>query len=211
MSKNQKTPAAGEPGLKGSTPERDFKKPKKFSIVLPVTITFLVAAVLCGGSVYLWYEREAHNFNSQKESLYDSYQKRITELKKQSQENKKELEEKSKKLTDQEANQVKLPVVTYERAGLLDTTEKGKLKTKLLDPFLDYHNEKEMTYIAVIVTVPENVGEQYSVTAVHKNGGNVGFLFGKRGEDFDFWKPDCMEECEYTDEFKEKYPEIVGQ
>jgi len=181
------------------------------SIIIPTLITFLVTAIIFGGGVYLWHEWETNNFNYQKENPYDAYQKRIDGLEKKTTESEEELQEKSQQLDDQKANQVKLPVVTYEREGLLDTTEKGKLKTKLLDPFLDYYNEKEITYVAVIVTAPENVGESYSVTAVHKNGGNAGFLFGKRGEDFDFWKPECMEGCEYSEKFKKKYPEIIGQ
>jgi len=204
-----------QPGLnklESSGPEKkDVKKDRKSSVLLPVAITFLVAAVLCGGGVYLWQDWENNNNGSKKENPYNSYQQRIDGLEKQAKDKKDELTEKTKQLKDKESQEVKLPVVTYERAGLLDTTEKSKLKTKLLNPYFDYYNEKEMTYIAVVVTVPENAGEQYSVVAVHKDGGYQGFLFGKRGEDYDYWKPECMEECKYTDKFKEKYPEIVGE
>lgn len=103
-----------------------------------------------------------------------------------------------------------LPVVSYSREGLLERMENSeqerkKLREKLINPFSDYYSEG---LIAIHIEVPENTGEQYAVTAIFANGGTISFIFGQKGESFDYWKPDCMGECQFSDEFKEKYPEI---
>ncbi|MFH1425837.1 MAG: hypothetical protein ABIG66_00175 [Candidatus Kerfeldbacteria bacterium] len=108
-----------------------------------------------------------------------------------------------------------LPVIVYERAGLLnDTTEgqleKQQLEKKLINPYVDYKAEESDNILVTLdIIVPENVGEEYEVLAIFENGGTEGFLFGEREGDYDYWQPDCMDACEFSDEYKAKYPEVV--
>lgn len=111
---------------------------------------------------------------------------------------------------------VKFPIVQYERHGLLFGTEKGekelkKLEEKLISPLTDYYNEKEIKLIAIIITIPTDIGIPYDVNTVSVPGvGSGGFIFGKRELDYDFWKPECMGPCEFSELFKKKYPQIVN-
>ncbi|GBE17204.1 hypothetical protein BMS3Abin15_01041 [bacterium BMS3Abin15] len=105
---------------------------------------------------------------------------------------------------------LELPVVVYERPGLLTPAEKTNLEKKMVNPFFAYYNEEEINYVTMSVEVPINPGEAYSVLAIYKNGGSMGFLFGERGGDYDYWEPECMNDCPFSDAFRAQYPQIAG-
>lgn len=113
---------------------------------------------------------------------------------------------------------VKFPIVQYERPGLLFGTEKGEkelknLEEKLIAPMSDYYNEKEIKLVAILITIPTEIGETYEVStiAVPNSSGSGGFLFGKRELDYGYWKPECMGPCDFSEFFKNKYPQIVKE
>lgn len=109
---------------------------------------------------------------------------------------------------------VKFPIVQYERPGLLLSNEKElkNLEEKLITPITDYYNEKEINLIAIIITIPTEIGAPYEVDTVSVPGvGTPSFLFGKRELDYGYWTPECMGPCDFSEFFKNKYPQIVEE
>lgn len=189
--------------------EAKVKPKKKSRAFLAAVITFFLSAVIFGGSVYLWQEWESNGLNGQEEKSLQAYLKGLDELQTKIKEKDIIIKKQKEEQEVNKAEEVKLPVITYERAGLLTAEAKSELEQKLINPFLDYYNEKETTYITLVITVPRDTGEQYEVTAVHKDGSYLGFLFGARDEEYDWWAPECMDPCEFSDAYKEKYPDVV--
>jgi len=103
-----------------------------------------------------------------------------------------------------------IPVVSWDRPGLLSQSDRDDLQARLIDPYFDYHNGSRIAYIAMIITVPATEGEPYEVRTIHRNGGGEGFFFGRRGEDSSWWYPECLGECDFSSSFSAKYPEIVA-
>lgn len=105
------------------------------------------------------------------------------------------------------------PLVFYEREGLIDNAVKTQFKNKLIDPMTDYYgdtnNANEGHLINIVIEVPENVGDEYIVSAYFLEGYHQGFLYGVRGENLDWWLPMCMEYCTFSAAYEAKYPEIV--
>lgn len=175
---------------------------KTIWITIIISIIVLVSACV---SIYLWQQSDLINVKANYTKQMSSLEKEISDLQK----NNLDLQQAQK-----ETN-LKLPAIAFGRPGLL-TTDEGKkekeiLEKKLINPYIDYKNDTG-ELISMFITVPENIGEPYDVVAIFKGenlNGHEGFLFGKREQEYDYWKPDCMGECEFTDEYKAKYPEVV--
>ncbi len=113
--------------------------------------------------------------------------------------------------------QPELPVVVYSRAGLLNNSpegliEKETLKRKLIDPYIDYQNEDSIELVALYIEVPINIGEPYGIIAIYGSENRYGteeFIFGAREQDYDYWHPECMGDCPFSDAYRAKYPEVV--
>lgn len=107
-----------------------------------------------------------------------------------------------------------LPVVAYDRAGLLTDAEKTQLEEKLINPYIDYHanpaHNANQGLVSMYIEVPAEVGDDYLVTAIFKGGVINGFLFGAREQNYNYWTPDCMGGCTFSDDFKAKYPDVVA-
>lgn len=109
-------------------------------------------------------------------------------------------------------NPTVLPVIAFAREGLLSDAERMSLNEKFIEPFVDYqqmlgHSE----ILTTVIEVPQNIGEPYVITSVSSEGNVGGFLFGERGGDYNYWTPGCFGECEFTDEYAQKYPEVLEQ
>lgn len=186
-------------------------------VALAVFATAAVTAIIVGALVY--------NFQQKK---FDEKQAQVTKqlelagnVVKDLQEDKKVAEEKIKETADAlkevskekstATERIKLPIIRYQRPGLLTAQDKAELEKKLIGPYSTYFNLQESSDVLVtmMITVPEQKGDEYSVDAIHETT-TVGFLFGKRGETLDYWKPECMGPCtDYPKQFREKYPELV--
>lgn len=110
-------------------------------------------------------------------------------------------------LPTQAKQDIVLPVVVYEPSGLFNNKDKEELAKKVIQPYFDYNNEKEMVFIAIIIN--KDVSAKYSYMAINKNGGYESSVLTKKNDQFDYWVPDCMGPCEFSQSFKDKYPEIV--
>lgn len=121
-------------------------------------------------------------------------------------------------LTDkqQELLDIDFPIIAYGRPGLLNITDEGliekkQLEDKLINPFIDYYNEDGINLVSLHITVPKEVGDSYTVQAIFKTGGTIGFSFGSREQEYAYWQPECMSPCNLSDAYKEKYPEIANE
>lgn len=115
-------------------------------------------------------------------------------------------------------SQIKFPVVVYSPAGLLSNTPEGrvenkKLEEKFVNPYIDYNNENGINLVAIYITVPQNIGEAYSIIGIFGSNSRYGteeFNFGKRQQEYGYWEPSCMGPCDFSDAFKKKYPQIIN-
>ncbi|MDD5291419.1 MAG: hypothetical protein PHZ04_04935 [Patescibacteria group bacterium] len=176
-------------------------RPTQSSKNIWIMAIFVVAtAIIVGSGVYAW---QRLNLKSTEQSLL----KQIVELQKENADLKVTVEPTPTKLLDT-AKDIKLPVVFYTNPWILDKTEKKNFEKKLVNPYIDYYNEKEINLITLTIKAPDNVGEPYEISAIFKDGSSE-FLFGEREKDYNYWFPDCMGTCNLSEEFKKKYPEIA--
>ncbi len=105
------------------------------------------------------------------------------------------------------------PVVVFEASGSFTGSEKNLITQRVVDPFIDYYQDIEdyADIVSITISRSDTPGFLYSVDAIFANGGTTGFLVSSTGGDIDWWLPDCMGECPFTQSFKDKYPEIVSQ
>ncbi len=105
------------------------------------------------------------------------------------------------------------PVVVFEAAGSFSDSEEEQIRQRVVNPFIAYHQDIEDYADIVSITISHSAtpGFLYSVDAVFANGGMTGFLVSSTGGDIDWWLPDCMGECPFTQSFRATYPEIVSQ
>lgn len=99
-----------------------------------------------------------------------------------------------------------LPVVVYERGGLLTEEEKKRIHKQLIEPyalFYDYH------HVTMLITVPEHEGEQFDVRTIFENGEFESFNYGMRGDVLEYWTPSCLGECYFSEKFRAAYPHII--
>lgn len=181
-----------------------------FPVAIVASIVALVAAFLVGGS--LVYFVQGSSFQEREQALeqeIDGLVRKVSLLE--------DVESSGDIPTVTSSESLGLPVVVYGRAGLLNNTEEGRaekeiLEQKLVQPYIDYHNEDGIELVALHITVPAKVGEAYTVLGIfgsEEHYGTEEFSFGVREEAYDYWEPTCMSECEYSDAFSAKYPEIV--
>ncbi len=105
----------------------------------------------------------------------------------------------------------KLPVIIFTPGGLFTENEKAELTKKVTDPFFDFYNADSIEYIAMTIEKYQPLpahGYKYNINAININSGYLGFLFGQ-STPLEWWLPECMGGCNFTQEFQTKYPEIV--
>lgn len=170
-----------------------------------VVISILLTAVSVGTGVYFWEHAHLGRLKQDSQMQISSLREQILTLRGEYQSLR----------ASSVTSRIKFPLVVYGRPGLLNNTESGKIEKKrleerLINPFVDYYNEKEVSLVTLFVTVPKHIGGEYTVDAFFVDGGHQGFLFGRREQDYGYWSgPDCMEPCDFSETFKMKYPQIA--
>ena len=122
---------------------------------------------------------------------------------------KEELEKPSEEHTQEDLN---FPFINLVPEGIFEDEEKEQLQEKLIEPFIDFYNDGENLYIAIIIEKLQGADDEgdfkYDVQTLDRYGHYGGFLYGG-GDDLEWWLPDCLDGCEFTEDFEKKYPEIV--
>ncbi len=106
-------------------------------------------------------------------------------------------------------------VVVYFPNGFIDKDDKGELITKLINPMIDY-SPGIFISITVDPNIPQlyasgNRDEKYSVRTIgKKDKGETGtFYFGSKKDGINWWTPTCLDNCSFTQSYRNTYPEVV--
>ena len=109
---------------------------------------------------------------------------------------------------------IEFPFINYVPEGIFTDEEKEQLQEKLVEPFFDFFHEDEELYIALIVEKLASADDEgdfrFDITTLDKYGNYGGFLYGE-GKKLEWWLPDCLDSCEFSEIFEEKYPEIIEE
>lgn len=108
-------------------------------------------------------------------------------------------------------------VVVYESENSYPAGDKTALTTRVVNPLLDYYQDEHANGGQELVsfTVSFNTGASkasypYQGKAVFRAGTVNSFLISKTNMVIDWWLPECTQ-CNFSDAFKLKYPEIVSK
>lgn len=175
---------------------------------LSIIITIVITALFTGGGVYYWQNSRNTQESQAQNNKIQSLENTISNLEK----NAINPEDIEAEIIAPECPDYNLPALSFGRAGLLTETEKTILEEKLINPFIDYYKDMPEELISMDIMVPANPGEKYKITAIFQYENftpRQEFIFGAREADYDYWAPECMNECEFSEAFRAKYPQIV--
>jgi hypothetical protein len=105
------------------------------------------------------------------------------------------------------------PVVVFLAAGSFSADEDAQIRSRVVNPFTHYYRDLEGHPPLVSFTVEKIsgvAGYPYSANAIFETGINAGFLISASGGVVDWWLPECMVACSFSDSFRAAYPEIVA-
>lgn len=118
------------------------------------------------------------------------------------------------------ASEISLPVVTFIPSGLFTDSEKEELENKIINPYADYMKENENREL-ITITVRKYSEEEISKMASYARymynievitaDGYAGWLAREAGKPIEYWIPDCMGECVFSQSYEKKYPEVVAK
>ena len=112
-----------------------------------------------------------------------------------------------------------LPVVVFGSplSKEQNPSKNMEIQKKVVNPYVDYfkHTSKESPLLSLLIQQQnnENLNDQYpySLVGIFSNGVNSWESLMQTGGELDWWIPTCMEKCDYSEEFIQKYPEIVSK
>lgn len=114
---------------------------------------------------------------------------------------------------DPQSHQLTKPLIIFKPINGYSSTEKESITERLLNPYFDFYNDRELDTVVIVVTknTPPVSGYYYTITAQTKGGGTTEFLYSVSNTNLDWWLPECSTKCEFSEEYKAKYPNIVSQ
>ncbi len=118
------------------------------------------------------------------------------------------------------ASGISLPVVTFIPSGLFTDGEKEELENKIINPYADYMKENENRE-SITITVHKYSEEEiskmvnyarytYNIEVITADG-YAGWLAREAGKPIEYWIPDCMGECVFSQSYEKKYPEVIAK
>lgn len=108
-----------------------------------------------------------------------------------------------------------IPEVKYDPQDAFSQTDIQQLNGKYVFPINEYYSDKPTEKIKSI-TFKQNENASSSteypfiVIISFASGARSETLISKTFETIDWWYPECLNGCSYSESFKEKYPEIVS-
>lgn len=104
------------------------------------------------------------------------------------------------------------PVVVYSPNGQFTAQEILELKNRFIQPFTDWNADNKISTVSIEIEKPNPPisGYKYKVSYINQGGSNGGFLYGT-STPLEWWLPECLNGCKFTENFKAKYPEIVAK
>jgi len=193
--------------------EQGNKKVDGKRLLIAIGLVLFTALVTGGLTWYLTdkiYKQEREANNKQIQALE-------TQIKQQ--ETKQTTTTKTTEATTKDIySDVKLPIISFSPDTFTEQ-EKNDLKSKIINPFIDWHNLIDNPQDVVTVVQVEKYGENeakemgytYKIDYITKGLNWGGWLERKIGEPIAIWTPECMGECSFTDAYKTKYPEVYAE
>ena len=108
------------------------------------------------------------------------------------------------------------PEVVFLAEGTFSAEQKAQIMSRFVEPFILYYrtapDHPVIVSIAIepVETTIYTPDCHYSAQAIFEGGVNAGQLICETDGLVDWWFPDCMEPCPFSDEFRATYPEIVA-
>jgi len=107
------------------------------------------------------------------------------------------------------------PVVVFDAAGSFSDSEEEQIRTRVVNPFIAYHQDIEGQADIVSMTISHSSGTlesyPYGADAIFANGAHSSFLISTTDGVVDWYLPDCLGDCSFSENFRANYPEIVSQ
>lgn len=182
-----------------------------------VWVIFIVAILLIissGTGVYFWQEKIIAKNNSDHEKALLESQKEKLDLEKELKDSQEQLI--SLAAANSNDSQLKLPVIQFT-PDTFSQDEKNELTEKVINPYVDYEKElQKMNLISIQIEkyTEEEISKQtyarymYKIDVIMETG-HSGWLEREKGKNIDYWIPECMDECSFSESFKAKYPEVI--
>ena len=106
------------------------------------------------------------------------------------------------------------PVVIIQGETNLDPKDAQGLRERVVSPYVDYFKDAYKNDVLISLKIEANTNASvsaypYKAEAITKNGISEGFLISNILGQIDWWYPECLGKCAFTDKFKTKYPEII--
>ena len=106
---------------------------------------------------------------------------------------------------------VSKPAVVFQPGGSFDAQTKSQIQARVIDPFIDFHIDEPIASIRIETnTKSDPILFPYLFDAIFTSGANTGFVITKTDGQINWFVPECMNNCQFSDAFKAKYPEIVS-
>ena len=112
----------------------------------------------------------------------------------------------------------KLPVVVFEPplSGDNYATQRTEIQQKIVDPFVDYYQHVGGNNYLVSLIIQQQNNESlknqypYNLSGIMSNGATHNEALMQNNNVLSWWVPTCMGPCDYSEVFKQKYPQIVS-
>lgn len=217
QSASLQTQATNQPSSQSAQPSTQSKQPKLNRLSILLLITTLVFLAIAG---YYYFQLQTQLTQTQ-ESLtaLEQAQPALTDtieddfLTKPADDPSQTVSQPTSDVIECPA----LPLVVFEPPLAADEyqTQRAELQRKVVDPLIDYHQhlygENDLVSIVLsLETNPEFDNEfPYSLTALSFKGGQTWKSLSQTNGVLDWWTAPCMGKCDFSAEFREKYPEVV--
>ncbi|MBU0731604.1 hypothetical protein KKC88_01855 [Patescibacteria group bacterium] len=184
---------------------------KAWIAILLMFLTLIIGMGLAGAGVWYWqndiFEEMESEYIQKEATLNAKFEKQDTELSNLST----QVATSQSQLEEQETILKTLPLLFFTPGGSFEESEKKELKKKVFDPYVAYHADEGQDVVTMdIQTYDEDGDYLYVMDAYFADETHNGFLWGNVLDDSLWWYPECMDECEFTEEFSETYPEVVS-
>lgn len=105
-----------------------------------------------------------------------------------------------------------LPVLLYTPESSFSKTEKSEIVNKVFIPFVSWEkdNGKKVEAMNIRRNPDTTSEEKYIVNYIENDGSSGAFIYGKKNP-LEWWAPLCDGDCNFSPEYKAKFPEVVSQ